>query len=94
MSAEEAPPDGEDVARVVPTPVVEGAEPAVERDVDLVAADGADRRRTDEVRVLAVDRLQLHARLEAVSDRPDRRLQTRNTASRWRVITERRWRYV
>ena len=66
MIALRAPADGEEIARVVATPVVEGAAPAVELYVDLVAVHRADRRRADEVRILAVHRLQLLTLTELV----------------------------
>lgn len=66
VSGEAAPADGENVTRVVAAVVVEGPPPAVEGDQHLDAAQGTDRGRTDEVGVLAVHRLQLHAHLEAV----------------------------
>lgn len=66
VSGEAAPANGEDVARVVAAVVVEGPPPAVEGDQHLYAAQGTDRGRADEVGILAVHRLQLHAHLEAV----------------------------
>ena len=54
-----APAGGEEVAAVVLGPVVEGALPPVERDVDAVVVDGADRGAADQVGVLLVHRLQL-----------------------------------
>lgn len=66
MLCEGTPADGEDVARVELAPVIEGAAPAVEHDEDLVALHLADGGRADEVRVLLVHSLQLHAWLEVV----------------------------
>ena len=66
VAAERPPADREDVSGVVATPVVERPAPAVERHVDLIVIDVADRRGTDELWVLVVDCLQLRARLERV----------------------------
>lgn len=66
VSGEAAPADGENVTRVVAAVVVEGPPPAVEGDQHLHATQGTDRGRADEVGVLPVHRLQLHAHLEAV----------------------------
>lgn len=66
VSGESAPADGEDVPRVVAAVVVEGPPPAVKGDQHLDAAQGTDRCWADEVGVLTVHRLQLHAHLEAV----------------------------
>lgn len=66
VSGEAAPADGENVSRVVAAVVVEGPPPTVEGDQHLHAAQGTDRCRADEVGVLTVHRLQLHAHLEEV----------------------------
>ena len=81
MSRAGAPAGGEQIPRVVAAPVVERAFPAVERDVDLVAVHRADSRRTQQMRVLPVDRLQLHADLEVVG-LGRRRLLTANVLPR------------
>ena len=66
VATERPPADGEDVTRVVATPVVERPSPAVKRHVDLVVVDVTDRRGTDELWVLVVHSLQLSAALECV----------------------------
>lgn len=66
MLGEGAPAHREDVAGVVLAPVVEGSPPAVEHDEDLIPLQFPDGGRADEVRVLLVYGLQLHARLEVV----------------------------
>jgi hypothetical protein len=60
------PAHGEDVARVVAAPVIERAAPAVKLHVDLVAVHCCHGGRADELRVLAVHRLQLQAHRELV----------------------------
>lgn len=66
VSGQRAPAHGEDVSGVEAAPVVEGAPPAVERDEDLGTSDLPHRGGTDQVGVLPVHRLQLHAGLEEV----------------------------
>ena len=62
-----APPDGKDVAVVERGPVVERALPPVELDVDEVALHLAHGGAADQVRVLPVDGLELHADGEGVA---------------------------
>lgn len=71
---EGTPADGKDVPGVILAPVVEGPPPAVEHDEDLVAPHLSDGGGADQVRVLLVHCLQLHARLKAVLGRPGRLL--------------------
>lgn len=66
MFGQRAPAHGEDVSGVEAAPVVEGSSPAVKHDEDLLTSDLAHRGGTDQVRVLPVHRLQLHAGLEQV----------------------------
>ena len=66
MTALCAPADGKEIARVIATPVVESAAPAVKLNVQLIPVDGADSGRTDEMRVLAVDSFQLLTLAELV----------------------------
>lgn len=77
MLGEGAPAYGEDVPGVVLAPVIKGPPPAVEHDEHLVASHFADGGGTDEVRVLLVHRLQLHAWLETVLRRSQRFLRNK-----------------
>ena len=66
MPGPRTPPSRKQIPRVVATPVVERALPAVEHDVDLISVDGAHCRRTQQLRVFPVDRFQLHSERELV----------------------------
>lgn len=66
ISGQRTPAHREDVAGVVAAVVIEGSSPAVEGDQHLAPSHLPDGGRADEVRVLAVHRLQLHAHLEGV----------------------------
>lgn len=76
MLGERAPTHREDVARVVLAPVVKGAPPAIKHDKNLIPLQFSDGGRADEVRVLLVYGLQLHAWLKVVLRWPDRFLRT------------------
>lgn len=71
MLGEGAPAHREDVAGVVLAPVVEGAPPAIKHDKNFIPFQFPDGGRADEVRVLLVYGLQLHARLKVVLRWPD-----------------------
>lgn len=77
MLGEGAPAHGEDVPGVVLAPVIKGPPPAVEHDKHFVASHFSDGGGADEVRVLLVHRLQLHAWLEAVLRRSQRLLRNK-----------------
>lgn len=63
---EGTPPHREDVPRVILAPVIKCTPPPIEHDKDLSALHFSDGGRADEVWVLLVHSLQLHAWLEAV----------------------------
>lgn len=71
MLGEGAPAHREDVAGVVLAPVVKGAPPAVKHDKYFIPLHFSDGGGADEVRVLLVYGLQLHAWLKVVLRRPD-----------------------
>lgn len=75
MLGEGAPAHGEDVPGVVLAPVIKGTTPAIKHDEDLIALHFSNGGRTDEVWVLLVHRLQLHAWLKVVLGRPQRFLE-------------------
>lgn len=64
--SEGAPAYREDVSGVVLAPVVKGSPPTVKHDEDLIALHFSNCGGADEVRVLLVHRLQLHAWLKAI----------------------------
>ncbi len=66
MTSAGCPSDRKYIPGVKLAPVIKRAPPTVKGDEDRVVLDAADGRRTDEVRVFPVDRLQLHADLEEV----------------------------
>jgi len=63
---ERAPAHREDVPGVVLAPIIEGTPPTIEHDEHLVALYFSDGGRADEVWILLVHGLQLHAWLEIV----------------------------
>lgn len=67
---EGAPAHRKDVPGVKLAPVIEGTPPPIEHDKDLITLHLPNGGRTDEVRILFVHSLQLHARLETVLQRP------------------------
>lgn len=71
MLGERAPAHREDVAGVVLAPVVKGAPPAIKHDKNFIPLHFSDGGGADEVRVLLVYGLQLHAWLKVVLRRPD-----------------------
>lgn len=70
-----APANREDVPGVVLAPVIKGATPAIKHDEDLIALHFSNGGRADEIRVLLVHRLQLHAWLKVVLGGPQRFLE-------------------
>lgn len=80
MLGERAPAHREDVAGVVLAPVVKGTPPAIKHDKYFIPLHFSDGGRADEVRVLLVYGLQLHAWLKVVLRRPDGLLK------RWRNL--------
>lgn len=81
MFGEGAPTHGEDVPGVELAPVIEGSPPAVEHDEHFVALHLPDGGGADEVRVLLVHGLQLHAWFEVVLGGPLRFLKGSATSS-------------
>lgn len=75
MLGEAAPADGEDVSGVELAPVIKGPTPAIEHDEDLVTLHFSNGGWADEVRVLLVHSLQLHAGLKVVLTGPQRFLE-------------------
>lgn len=72
---EGAPADREDVPGVELAPVIEGPTPAIKHNEDLVTLHFSDGGWADEVRVLLVHSLQLHAGLKVVLTGPQRFLE-------------------
>ena len=68
------PSGWEHVPAVIPRPVVEGAPPPVEGDVDHVVVDLAHRGATDQMRILLVHGLELLTNGELVALRSARLL--------------------
>lgn len=64
--SEGTPAHREDVSGVVLAPVIKCTPPAIEHDEDLIALHFSNGGRADEVRVLLVHSLQLHAWLKTV----------------------------
>lgn len=71
MLGERAPAHREDVAGVVLAPVVKGAPPAIKHDKNFIPLHFSDGGGADEVWVLLVYGLELHAWLKVVLRRPD-----------------------
>lgn len=80
MLGEGAPAHREDVPGVILAPVVKGAPPAIEHDKDLIALHFSYGGRADEVWVLLVHSLQLHAWLKVVLGGPQRFLKMSATS--------------
>lgn len=78
---EGAPAHGEDVPGVIFAPVVKGTPPPIEHDKDLVALHFSYGGRADEVWVLLVHSLQLHAWLKVVLGGPQRFLKMSTISS-------------
>lgn len=74
MLSEGAPAHREDVPRVTLAPVIKGPPPPIEHDKDFIALYFPNGGRADEVWVLLVHSLQLHAWLKAVLWGPRRLL--------------------
>lgn len=66
MLGEGTPAHGEDVPGVVLAPVVEGPPPPIEHDEHLIAPHVSNGSGADQVGVLLVHGLQLHAGLEQI----------------------------
>lgn len=75
MLGEGAPADREDVPGVELAPVIKGPTPAIEHDEDLITLHFSDGGWADEVWVLLVHSLQLHAGLKVVLTGPQRFLE-------------------